>query len=79
MKKVLTGILICCFQININAFAIGLELSDIIKQARDIEMKKNLAVKNTVKEIKEKSAQEEQSLEETIKPETIIQKEIQNK
>ncbi|MBQ9246563.1 hypothetical protein IJ182_09885 [bacterium] len=79
MKKIIICIVIYALQFNIPSLAIGLELSDIIKEARDIEMQKSLAVKNTVKEIKKdiESKEAEKPATETINPQTIQQETLE--
>ena len=71
MKKIIMCIFIYALSVNFNAFAVDLELTDVIKQARETQMQKELAVKNTVKEIEDKAAAENTAnAEKPIKEET---------
>ncbi len=56
MKKIIICIFIYALNYNANVLAVDLELTDIIKQAREIQLQKELAVKNTVKDLKENMA-----------------------
>ena len=76
MSKYILCIIIYALQCSIPIYAVGLELSDVIKQARDIELQKQLAVKNTVKEIKDNKTVKEQPATETINQKPSIQQDI---
>ena len=58
MKKIIFCILIYTFSANYNAFAVELELTDIIKEAREAQMRKELQAKEAVKEVKNNIAKE---------------------
>ena len=53
MRNLIICIVLCAINANLYSYAMPLELTDVIKQAREIEMKKQLAVKNMVREIKD--------------------------
>ncbi len=73
MRKIIFCILLFVYNAGISGFAQQLELTDVIKKARDLEIQKQLAVKNTVKEVKDDIANKEQSASEIIKPKEIVQ------
>ena len=74
MRKTIFCILLFVYNTGLFAFAQQLELSDVIKKARDAEMQKQLAVKNTVKEVKDDIANKEQSASEIIKSQELKEK-----
>ena len=63
MRNFIICIILCALNTGLYSYAAGLELTDVIKQAREIEMKKQLAVRNTVKEIKTSQAKEQSAVE----------------
>ncbi len=76
MRKFIICIVLCAINANMYSYAIPLDLTDVIKQARENEIKKHLSVKNTVKEIKEISKLQEVNRTELQNKQTETEKTI---
>ncbi len=63
MRKIIFCILIYTFSANFSAIAYELELTDVIREAREAQMRKELQAKEAVKEVKNNITKETSSVE----------------